>query len=657
VYIGLRYGGIASIYYNHTSGTWTNEGNIPGVDEYIFRINESEDGSLWLTAKYNKYLVRIIFPDALSVRKEMHKLQVKHYDAAQGLPDKLMIFTTTIAKQLYVYEMGKIYKYIPSIDMFVIDKNIYNNIIFSDDAEIMEEDKAGNIWFDCNNIIYRAIPKNTGGYSLDSVSFLRLEPQQYLAMYSDEENKAVWFAGSGELIHYDNHIQKSIATDFPALIRRVSLIGTDSVINDGLPFAGSEQQPSLLYNNNSLRFEYAATSYDNPTANQYQYFLQGFDKDWSGWTAETKKDYTNLPEGSYQFHVRAKNIYKQISLEAIYNFEVLPPWWRTWWAYTLYVIIFLTAISLLIRWRISSIHQEKIILEKKVIQRTAELRSEKEKVESTLSELKSTQAQLIQSEKMASLGELTAGIAHEIQNPLNFINNFSEVNKELIGELKVEIKKGNIEEVNTIADDIEKNEEKINHHGKRADAIVKGMLQHSRSSSGQKEPTDINALCDEYLRLSYHGLRAKDKNFNATMKTDFDASIGKINIIPQDIGRVLLNLLNNAFYAVDEKQKTGDSFYVPTVQVVTKKLNDKIEIIVSDNGKGIPQNIIDKIFQPFFTTKPTGKGTGLGLSLSYDIIKAHGGELSIHSVHNEGSGGKVESVENEGSEFKIILPL
>ncbi len=262
----------------------------------------------------------------------------------------------------------------------------------------------------------------------------------------------------------------------------------------------------------------------------------------------------------------------------------------------------------------------------------------------TLSDLKSTQTQLIQSEKMASLGELTAGIAHEIQNPLNFVNNFSEVNKELIGEMKTEIANGNYEEVKTIADDIELNEEKINHHGKRADAIVKGMLQHSRSSSGVKEPTDINALCDEYLRLSYHGLRAKDKSFNATMKTDFDNSIGNINIIPQDTGRVVLNLLTNAFYTVDEKKNSGIENYEPTISISTKKRDDKVEISVSDNGNGISQKLLDKIFQPFFTTKPTGQGTGLGLSLSYDIVKAHGGEL------------KVETKEGEGSLFIIALP-
>jgi len=264
------------------------------------------------------------------------------------------------------------------------------------------------------------------------------------------------------------------------------------------------------------------------------------------------------------------------------------------------------------------------------------------KIEHAYAELKSTQAQLIQSEKMASLGELTAGIAHEIQNPLNFVNNFSEVNSELIEEMNNE---NDIKGMKGIANDIKQNNEKISFHGKRADAIVKGMLQHSRASSGQKELTDINKLTDEYLRLAYHGLRAKDKSFNVEIKTGFDGSIGNINIVPQDIGRVLLNLINNAFYAVNERQKVEGVGYEPIVTVSTKKVGDKVEIKVKDNGHGIPQKILDKIFQPFFTTKPTGEGTGLGLSLSYDIIKAHGGEI------------KVETKEGEGSEFVIRLRM
>ncbi len=296
-----------------------------------------------------------------------------------------------------------------------------------------------------------------------------------------------------------------------------------------------------------------------------------------------------------------------------------------------------------------ALNQQKI-LQDEVNAQTAELRT-------TLNNLKVTQSQLIQSEKLASLGELTAGIAHEIQNPLNFVNNFSEVNKELLDEMKEEIQKGNYDEVKTIAGNIADNEDKISQHGKRADAIVKGMLQHSRASSGQKEPADINAIADEYLHLAYHGFRAKDKLFNATLVTDFDPTIGKINIVPQDMGRVLLNLYNNAFYAVSERNKLKPAgpaagsliqserdVYEPRVTVNTKKYDGKVEIRVKDNGNGIPQKLYEKIFQPFFTTKPSGQGTGLGLSLSYDIVKSHGGEISV------------DTKEGEFAEFKVQIP-
>ena len=287
----------------------------------------------------------------------------------------------------------------------------------------------------------------------------------------------------------------------------------------------------------------------------------------------------------------------------------------------------------------------------------------------SLDELKAAQAQLIQAEKMASLGELTAGIAHEIQNPLNFVNNFSDVSKELLEEMLEKLKNGDMEEVNAIANDVIQNLEKILHHGKRADGIVKGMLQHSRTNKGEKEKTDINILVDEYLRLAYHGLRAKDKSFNATLETAYDDSIGRIKIIPQDIGRVVLNLITNAFYAVNEKKKDpltsqsefgtgseGGINYVPTVKVKTKRVDTPlgvggerkgkcVEVSVKDNGNGIPKQVLDKIYQPFFTTKPTGQGTGLGLSLSYDIVKAHGGDL------------QVSTEENKGTEFIISIPI
>ncbi len=293
-------------------------------------------------------------------------------------------------------------------------------------------------------------------------------------------------------------------------------------------------------------------------------------------------------------------------------------------------------------WPVEALKAKNIELEKIVEERTAELKQ-------SFFELKSTQAQLIQSEKMASLGELTAGIAHEIQNPLNFVNNFSEVSNELLEEMKEELVVGNTQQANEIADDVKQNLEKILYHGKQADGIVKAMLHHSRSSStAVKEQTDINKLVDEYLRLAFHGLRAKDKSFNPTLKTNYDETIGNINIIPQDIGRVLLNLINNSFYAVIEKKKQQPD-YEPVVNVTTKRfsfapIGGGIEVRVKDNGNGIPPKVLDKIFQPFFTTKPTGQGTGLGLSLSYDIVNAHGGEL------------KVETKDGEGAEFIIFLP-
>jgi signal transduction histidine kinase len=273
------------------------------------------------------------------------------------------------------------------------------------------------------------------------------------------------------------------------------------------------------------------------------------------------------------------------------------------------------------------------------------LQQQKDKTEQALQELKATQAQLIQREKMASLGELTAGIAHEIQNPLNFVNNFSETNTELIQEAEIEFKAGNNEEGLSLLNDIKENEVKIAVHGKRADSIVKGMLEHSRKSSGQKEPTDLNKLVDEYLRLSFHGIRAKDKSFNAVLQTNFDGTIENIAVVPQDIGRVFLNLFNNAFWAVNEKKKQVGEGYQPRIEVSTKKAGDRIQILVADNGNGITKHVMEKVFQPFFTTKPAGQGTGLGLSLSYDIVKAHGGEL------------KVKSEEGKGATFTFTLPI
>ncbi len=394
----------------------------------------------------------------------------------------------------------------------------------------------------------------------------------------------------------------------------------------------------LSHDQNSFSFQYSFVDFISKHEDtRVMYMMQNYDNNWRLSNENREAYYFNLPPGKYFFKVKAygadgRSVEKQVAV------VITPPWWTSWWVYLFYALCLIAGVFFTDR-----------MLRKKLIEKERERTREKElaqsrEIEKAYTELKLTQAQLIQSEKMASLGELTAGIAHEIQNPLNFVNNFSEVNTELIDEAESAINAGKPQEAKELLTSLRNNQVKINQHGKRADAIVKGMLQHSRPGSNIKEPTDINALADEYFRLAYHGLKAQNREFNATMKTNYDPTIGKINILPQDIGRVLLNLFNNAFYTVSEKKMHEPESFVPIVSVSTRKLNGKVEIIVKDNGDGIPQKVADKIFQPFFTTKPAGKGTGLGLSLSYDIIKSHGGQI------------QVQSKEGEGAEFVIQLP-
>ncbi|TLP80255.1 sensor histidine kinase [Maribacter sp. ACAM166] len=397
----------------------------------------------------------------------------------------------------------------------------------------------------------------------------------------------------------------------------------------------------LPFDQNSLSFSYGSEDIFNRDKLSYRFILDGADENWTyaaTATATVTKNYYNLKPGNYTFKVSARNGNSSWSIPDTLSFKINPPWWQTWWAYLLFGIIAASILRVYIVFRARKLTKENKLLEERVSQRTSQL---KNKIE----ELKATQSKLIQSEKMASLGELTAGIAHEIQNPLNFVNNFSEVNKELLEELEEEIEKGNFDEVKALAKDVSANEDKIIFHGKRADGIVKGMLQHSRSSNGIKERTDINTLADEYLRLAYHGLRAKDKTFNATLNTDFGDNIGEITIVPQDIGRVILNLITNAFYVVKKKKEQNLKGFEPTVSVSTKRQGSMVLVSVSDNGNGVPKDVLDKIFQPFFTTKPSGEGTGLGLSLSYDIVKVHGGELNV------------ETEQGQGTTFIISLPM
>jgi signal transduction histidine kinase/ligand-binding sensor domain-containing protein len=395
----------------------------------------------------------------------------------------------------------------------------------------------------------------------------------------------------------------------------------------------------LPFDQNSMNFSFMNQDVMGRDRIVYRYILQGEDKTWSEIsTRSTTQNYYNLLPGDYTFNVATRGFNGVWSEPASVKFTISPPWWQTWVAYLVFASILGGFIYAIVQARSNYLKKENRILEDRVSHRTAQLKK-------SIDELKNAQSQLVQSEKMASLGELTAGIAHEIQNPLNFVNNFSEVSGELLEEMREELDKGDLEEAKAISIDIQQNLEKINQHGKRADAIVKAMLQHSRISGGNRALTDINALSDEYLRLAYHGLRAKDKSFNASMNTNYDPTVGQIELVAQELGRVLLNLINNAFYAVTERKNVNKGDFEPLVEVSTKRKGKWVEIRVKDNGNGMPASVKEKIFLPFFTTKPTGQGTGLGLSISYDIVKAHGGEILVDS--NEG----------EGTEFCIRLPI
>jgi signal transduction histidine kinase/ligand-binding sensor domain-containing protein len=591
LWVGTAGGGLNR--FNHDNGTFTSYmGKAPGFFS-ITNINEDSKGRLWVGTPLGGLFMLNKSRDS-----------IKRFSEQDGLP--------------------------------------YDGIWST------EEDDHGNIWAatprgisiinpatgkirnitSINNLTYRwgiriIKTKNGNFYFSNYDGFIALNPDNFV---SDSEPPVV-------------HIRSMQVTKLVKDKPKDSTVYIDAVTSY-----------KLHYDENRLTFTYVGLYYKDPSAIQYAYKLDGYDKDWVKAGTQRSVTYINLSPGTYVFHVKAANADGLWSKVDSITILISPPWWETWWFRILSVIAMIAVVYAIVQRHSRNLKKQNITLEEKVTQRTKELKH-------SLEELQSTQSQLIHSEKMASLGELTAGIAHEIQNPLNFVNNFSEVNREMLEELKAERLKPTTERDDNLQDDlineITGNEAKINHHGKRADAIVKNMLQHSRQTKGVKGPADINALCDEYLRLAYHGLRAKDKSFNVEFKTDFDETIGKINIVPQEIGRVLLNLFNNAFYACNERsrmavneQKSNNlTSYAPVVSVSTKKMDSKVEIKVKDNGNGIPQNIIDKIFQPFFTTKPTGSGTGLGLSLSYDIIKAHGGEI------------KVESKEGEGTLFIILLSI
>ncbi|MCH6234333.1 two-component regulator propeller domain-containing protein, partial [Cognataquiflexum rubidum] len=685
LWFGTNGGGLS--YYD--GETFTNLTTAHGLaNNYIMSIVEDKSGNLWFGTVGGLSFLDLESYIEHSNQDSIPATLFRSFGTAEGLPDNniTQVLQMPNGKMAVGTNLGISIFNISDDLSNLTDMEIFNTSTGYPVKDVnggqgtMLLDSKGIIWAgtgsESSGLVrfdYEALNKNEDLPMLviESVK-VKDEPVSWhtLIEFGDENRKSNFI--DEKVNPLDSISVPAYITDEVSLFgRELTLAERDSMTQrfknlefDGItPFYHLPQNLVLPYKLNQVSFEFVAIETSRPQMVRYQYLLEGYDDNWSPVTNRSNASFGNIHEGSYTFKVKAQGANGMWTEPVTYTFTVLAPWYRTWWAYSIYSILLLTAV-----WQIHLVQKAKTIRIEREKNKDKELAQAKEiemayhqlenahkGLEESHQTLKSTQAQLIQSEKMASLGELTAGIAHEIQNPLNFVNNFSEVSAELVEEIREARSKNrdkiDLELEDEILGDIKQNLEKINHHGKRADAIVKGMLEHSRTSSGEKVPTDINALADEYLRLSYHGMRAKDKSFNADFVTDFDPNLPKINVVPQEIGRVLLNIINNAFQAFTNSEFFPDSYrdhnseLKPLVKVSTMKNGDNLEIRVSDNGPGIPDSIKDKIFQPFFTTKPTGQGTGLGLSLSYDIVKAHGGEI------------KVQSEEGKGTTFILLLPI
>ena len=810
------------IYAGHREGVTILQKNKNQYDVYLTELHEEitnivedEDGSLWAQSFHDGIMHSTNRLQYLSTGQKFI-LNFKYYNKDNGLPGNEWNIFNVQGKMVLSTDEGA-FTFNKESGGFVRGSTLGN--ILSDSNHIIKmiaKSTKDDLWvladIQGKGELGKAVLQKNGTYIWKiNTQFRRLDLSSINMIYSDFDSvsniEKLWLSNDEGLFCYNGKINKNVEKDYQTVIRKV-FVNNDSLIYGGTKNnAPTTAKIILPFADDDLTFEVSAVSYDKPEANLYQYFLKGNDNAWSKWTNESKKVYTNLSSGDYYFHVRSKNVYGIIGKEDIFAFSIMSPWYLSWWAYTIYGLLIIAAISIfdrIMRRRVINIERNKAKLSEaelirkqaeeletvdrlvKIINRAENLdilfnsllkqtlnfipQGEKaavflldknenlfkiaftagytvkdlsnisftpeelkkrytatsEEIEKGIYIIKNTenlfgddkfskiskaksmlimavekdditeayvvfdsfsdenafdhsaagllnrfrehaasaifkaqaiktlqekneeivrsQEQLLTQQNLASLGALTAGIAHEIKNPLNFVNNFSDLSRELLDEMKIELENGNKEEAMSIVEDIKQNLEKINHHGKRADSIVKGMLLHSRESTGEKALTNINELLDQYVTLAYHGLRAQNKEFNITIEKDYDESLDKINIVPQDISRVFLNIINNACYAANEKKRNSSIDFVPVLKVSTKNLQDKVEIRIWDNGSGIPANIRDKLFNPFFTTKPTGEGTGLGLSISYDIIvKQHSGTI------------KFESEEGKYTEFIITL--
>ncbi len=637
------------------NGQWIDEGSVPTNSDVNSPVEEA-DGTLWAGTSAGVVL-RVVVPAT-----GMRDAKVERFTEKDGLGKGGHVVFLADGQIFVIPNPTKdILRWEATVSRFVPDNRFLLPLNDPDARARLQLLPNGDIWsvnksdHDQRQGIFRR--QADGTYQLDEAPFRGLSRFQIRNVLSEPDG-SLWLAGDDGLVRFDQRMKPAAAPPFSALVRRVNA-GAEAIVFGGATLAAPLRLP---FARNSLHFEFAAPSYGDEAATVYQYRLEGADKDWSGWGRQTEANYNNLGPGAYRMRVQARTSDGRLSEEGAFSqrgafsFTILPPWYRTWWAYGFYALLAaaLYAATRLLRRRVEAREQAKSAL------REAELRADAAAAQAkslqaeneAYQRLKATQEQLLVQEKLASLGALTAGIAHEIKNPLNFVNNFADLSVELMDELREDIEKHkaaipakDYENIEALLDDLTGNAKKINEHGKRADGIVRSMLLHSRGQAGERQATDINKMLDEYVNLTYHGMRAQDSSFNVTIERTLASDAGMVEAIPQDLSRVFLNLLNNACYAVNEKAKKNGAGFVPKLRVSSMNLSDAVEVRIRDNGMGIPPEVRDKIFNPFFTTKPTGQGTGLGLSISHDIVvQQHGGQL------------EVETELGEFTEFIVRLP-
>jgi ligand-binding sensor domain-containing protein/signal transduction histidine kinase len=623
-----------NLVLHYTNGKFTPYAPLDSIAAYIGEMFEDSKGSLWLLTRAGVYR----YTDG----------KLHHFTPQEGVDG-------TFPLSIYEDADGVIWLSMSNIGLYRYKENKFRLLtpkqgLFDYTAYTILEDKNEYFWSSCNKGIYRVSKQELNEVADGKRSTVKSTVYgEADGMASRECNGGFspsgWKLSDGRMMF---STVKGIALVNPADIN-LNPYAPLVVIEDFLVDGKQQNLRSALQlpaGSSKLDFHFTGLSFVGADKVRFKYQLEGFDKEWFDAGTRREAYYTNIPPGEYTFRVIAANSDGVWSNDiASVQFELKPYFYQSTWFLTLCVFLFLTTGPSIYLIRTRQLKTRAAELNAVVDKRTHELQE-------TLDHLKEAQNQLVLSEKMASLGQLTAGIAHEIKNPLNFITNFAvlsqDLTKELREQLLLERDQVNPEraaEIKEILDDLEQNVGKINDHGKRADSIVRGMLLHSRGKAGERQQTDLNALLSEYTNLAYHGMRAQDQSFNIKIETDFDPTVGKMSIVPQDLSRAFLNIVNNACYAANEKKRSQTNGFMPVVRVSTKNLGGTVEIRIRDNGIGIPKSALDKIFNPFFTTKPAGVGTGLGLSLTYDTItQEHKGQI------------KVETQEGEFTEFIITLP-